>query len=178
VLALDTAVNFCYAGPFTVGFAALTRTVLHGGSTTLGLLNAAMAGGAILGSLVGGGLGGRPPVGLMIAGLAGWLALGMGLLGVLGNVTAATTTVLMMGFGIGFQGVFGLSWIQRNIPQEVLSRVISVDMVFGYAAAPISLIVCGALADLSITAMFAVMAVVLGATALAALASNAVRDMR
>jgi MFS family permease len=178
ILALDTAINFCYAGPFTVGFATLARAALHGGSTTLGLLNGALAGGAMLGTLAGGLMGGRPRVGLLVAALAGWLAVGMGLLGVLDNPAAAVGTVLMMGFAIGFQGVFGLSWIQRNIPQSVLSRVISVDMVLGYGAAPVSLIACGALAQVSTAAMFAGVAVVLAVTALGVLSSRAVREMR
>ncbi|MEV7776978.1 MFS transporter [Kitasatospora sp. NPDC088351] len=178
VLAVDTAVNFCYAGPFTVGFATLAKEALHGGSTTLGLLNGALAGGAMLGTLVGGTVGGRPRVGLLIAALVGWLAVGMGLLGALDSLPAAVATVLAMGFGIGFQGVFGLSWIQRTIPQEVLSRVISVDMVLGYAAAPLSLIVCGALAQIGTGAMFTGVALVLTLTGLAVLASRRVREMR
>lgn len=178
VLALDTAVNFCYAGPFTVGFATLARAVAHGGATTLGLLNGALAGGAMLGTLVGGLVGGRPRVGLLVAALAGWLAVGMGLLGVVGGAPAAVATVLAMGFGIGFQGVFGISWIQRNIPQEVLSRVISVDMVLGYAAAPVSLVVCGALAQVGTAAMFGGTALILALTAVGVLSSRAVREMR
>ena len=178
VLALDTAVNFCYAGPFTVGFATLARAAVHGGPTTLGLLNGALAGGAMLGTLVGGLVGGRPRVGLLVAALAGWLAVGMGLLGVVGNAPAAVATVLAMGFGIGFQGVFGISWIQRNIPQDVLSRVISVDMVLGYAAAPVSLVACGALAQVGTAAMFGGTALILALTAAAVLCSRAVREMR
>ena len=178
VLALDTAVNFCYAGPFTVGFATLARAEVHGGATTLGLLNGALAGGAMLGTLVGGLVGGRPRVGLLVAALAGWLAVGMGLLGVVGGAPAAVATVLAMGFGIGFQGVFGISWIQRNIPQEVLSRVISVDMVLGYAAAPVSLVACGALAQVGTAAMFGGTALILALTAVAVLCSRAVRGMR
>ncbi|GAA4840120.1 MFS transporter [Kitasatospora terrestris] len=178
VVLLDTAVNFCYAGPFTVGFATLANSALHGGSTTLGLLNGALAGGAMLGTLVGGLLGGRPRVGLLVAALAGWLAVGMGTLGLLANTPAAVLTVLAMGFGIGFQGVFGLSWIQRNIPKDILSRVISVDMVLGYAAAPLSLITCGALAKVSTAAMFTFTAAVLAVTALVVLSSRPVREMR
>ena len=178
VLAVDTAVNFCYAGPFTVGFAALARSALHGGSATFGLLNGALAGGAMLGTLAGGTVGGRPRVGLLLAALAGWLAIGMGLLGLFHNTPAAVGTVLIMGFGIGFEGVFGLSWIHGNIPQSVLSRVISVDLVLGYAAAPASLILCGALAQVSTAAMFAVVALVLMLTALSVLASRPVREMQ
>ncbi|MER7915888.1 MULTISPECIES: MFS transporter [unclassified Streptomyces] len=178
VVVLDTAVNFCYAGPFTVGFATLAEQVLRGGSATLGVLNGSLAGGAMLGTLAGGAMGGRPRVGLLVAALAGWLGAGMAVLGLVHSTPAIVVTVLAMGFAIGFQGVFGLSWIQRNIPQEVLSRVISVDMVLGYAAAPLSLIVCGALARTSTLALFGVVAAVLALTGLAVLGSRAVREMR
>ncbi|MFJ4919552.1 MFS transporter [Streptomyces sp. NPDC088725] len=178
MLAVDTAVTFCYAGPFTVGFATLARSGLHGGSVALGLLNGALAGGAMLGTLAGGTVGGRPRVGLLIAALAGWLALGMGLLGLFTTTAAAVGTVLLMGFAIGFQGVFGLSWIQRTIHGSVLSRVISLDMVLGYAVAPVSLIVCGALAQVSTGVMFAGVALVLTVTALGVLSSGTVRAMR
>ncbi|MFE9686220.1 MFS transporter [Streptomyces sp. NPDC006285] len=178
IVALDTAVNFCYAGPFTVGFATLADQVLRGGPATLGVLNGSLAGGAILGTLAGGALGGRPRVGLLVAALAGWLGAGMAVLGLVHSTAAVVATVLAMGFAIGFQGVFGLSWIQRNIPQDVLSRVVSVDMVLGYAAAPLSLIVCGALARIDTFTLFAVVAAILAGTGLAVLGSRAVREMR
>lgn len=60
----------------------------------------------------------------------------------------------------------------------MLSRVISVDMVLGYAAAPVSLVACGALAQVSTAAMFGGTALVLAVTALAVLCSRAVREMR
>lgn len=178
VLVLDTAVNFCYAGPFTVGFAELARTGLAGGATTLGLLNGALAGGAILGTLAGGAVGGRPKVGLLIAALGGWLAVGMSVLGLLASPAVAVGTVLVMGFGIGFQGVFGLSWIQRNIDGSVLSRVIAVDMVLGYAVAPVSLVLCGALAEVHTGLVFGGTSVILAVTALSVLCSRSVRAMR
>jgi len=178
MLVVDTAITFCYAGPFTVGFANLAKFELNGGSTTLGLLGGALAGGAMLGGLAGGVVGGRPRVGLLIAGLAGWLAVGMSVLGVLHNTVAAIVTVLAMGFAIGFQGVFGLSWLQRNIHGSVLSRVVSVDMVLGYAIAPISLVLCGALAEAHTEIMFGGTALILAATVLGVLSSKSVREMR
>ncbi|WP_030294139.1 MFS transporter [Streptomyces katrae] len=178
ILAVDAAVTFCQAGPFTVGFASLAKVDLHGGSTTLGLLNGALAGGAMLGTLVGGAVSGRPRIGLLIAALAGWLAIGTGLLGLIGSTAGALATVLAMGFGMGFQGVFGLSWIQRTIDGSVLSRVISVDMVIGYAVAPLSLIVCGAMAQSGTGPMFALSAAVLAVTAIGILGSRTVREMR
>ncbi|MCK1795235.1 MFS transporter [Streptomyces sp. XM4193] len=178
IVALDTAINFCYSGPFVVGFATLANEVLSGGSATLGLLNGALAGGALLGALAGGAVGGRLRVGLLVAALAGWLAMGMTVLGLVESTVAVLAVVLTMGFGIGFQGVYGISWIQRNIPQNVLSRVISVDMVLGYAVAPVSLIVCGALAGSSPTLLFSFVGVMLLMTGLAVLCSRSVREMR
>ena len=178
VIVVDMAVTFCYAGPFTVGFANLARNEVEGGSATMGLLNGALAAGAMLGTLVGGAVGTRPRVGLLVAALAGWLAVGMAALGTVDQAAVAVGTVLAMGFGIGFQGVFGVSWIQRNIKGSVLSRVISVDMVLGYAVAPLSLVVSGALAERNTAVMFGGTAVILAVTALGVLSSKPVREMR
>lgn len=178
MLVFDTVITFCYAGPFTVGFAELAKFRLQGGSTTLGLLEAALAVGAMLGALVGGAVGGQPRVGLLVAVLAAWLAVGMAGLGVVQNTAGAVTVVFAIGFAIGYQGVFGLSWIQRNIDAAILSRVLSVDMVLGYAAAPISLVVCGALAQARSSLMFGGTAAILAVTALGVLSSKAVRQMK
>lgn len=178
MLVVDTAISFCYAGPFAVGFADLAKFRLVGGSTSLGLLDGALAGGAMLGALAGGLMGGRPRLGLLVAALAGWLAVGMAILGFAHNVIFAVAVVLTMGFAIGFEGVFGISWIQRNIHGSVLSRVISVDMVLGYAVAPVSLVLCGSLAQTRTELMFGGTAAILAITALGVLNSKPVRAMR
>lgn len=178
MVAADMAVTFCYAGAFTVGFATLAKTQLDGGATTLGILSGALAGGAMLGGLAGGTVSIRPRVGLMVAALTSWLAIGMLVLGLLPGTVAAVATVLAMGFGIGFEGVFTLSWVQRNVDESMLSRVISFDMVLGYAVAPISLVLCGALADVRPDLMFIGAAVILGATTVGLLSSRPVREMR
>lgn len=178
ILAVDTAVTFCYAGPFTVGFATLATVSLQGGPAALGVLTGALAGGAVLGALLGGVVGGRPRLGLLVAGLAAWLAGGMLLLSGVTDLVAAVAVVAAMGTAIGFQGVFGISWIQRSIDSAVLSRVIAVDMVLGYAVAPVSLIACGALAESDPALLFAGAAAVLAVTALGVLTSSSVRAMR
>ncbi len=178
MLAVDTAVTFCYAGPFTVGFAALAKFQLSGGAAALGALDGGLAGGAMLGALVGGLIGKKLRVGLLVAGLAAWLSVSMIVLGIMHNVVAAVGVVAAMGFAIGFQSVFGLSWIQRNVHGSVLSRVISIDMVFGYIAAPISLVLCGALAQAHLEEMCGGVALILAITALGILSSKPVREMK
>lgn len=178
MLVVDTAISFCYAGPFAVGFAELAKFRLIGGSTALGLLNGALAGGAMLGALAGGVMGGRPRLGVLVAALAGWLAVCMAILGFTHNVIVALAVVLTMGFAIGFEGVFGISWIQRNIHGSMLSRVISVDMVLGYSIAPLSLVLCGSLAQTHPELMFGGTAAILAVTALGVLNSKPARAMR
>ncbi|HET9895696.1 MAG TPA: MFS transporter [Streptosporangiaceae bacterium] len=178
MLVVDTAVTFCYAGPFNVGFADLAKFHLSGGAAALGLLSGSLAGGALLGALAGGLVGRQLRVGLLVAALAGWLAVGMTMLGIMHNVAAAVGIVLAMGFAIGFQGVFGISWVQRNIHGSVLSRVISIDMLFGYIAAPVSLVLCGAFAQTRLEEMFGGIALILAITALGILSSKPVREMK
>lgn len=177
VLAVDAAVTFCYAGPFTVGFASLARFRLGGGAADLGLLNGALAAGAIAGSLLGGASPRRPRVGPLIAGLTAWLAAGMVALGMATGTPAAACAVALMGAGIGFQGVFGLSWIQRSITPDVLGRVIAVDMVAGYVVAPLSLVLCGAFAQPNPAAVFLGTAGLLALTTAGVLGSARVRAM-
>lgn len=177
IVLVDAAVTFCYAGPFTVGFASLARFRLDGSATALGLLNGALAAGAIAGALLSGTRQRRlPRVGLLIAALTAWLAIGMIALGLTTSVAASVVIVALMGAGIGFQGVFGLSWIQRNIAADVLGRVIAFDMVAGYVLAPASLVACGALARPE--PMFVGTAALLLLTTAGILCSKQVVDMR
>lgn len=178
MLVVDTAVTFCYAGPFTVGFADLAKFQLSGGAASLGLLDGGLTGGAMLGALAGGLVGKQLRVGLLVAGLAAWLAVGMTVLGIMHNVVAAVGIVVAMGFAIGFQSVFGISWIQRNVHGSVLSRVISIDMLFGYMAAPVSLVLCGAFAQARLEEMYGGIALILAITALGVLSSQPVREMK
>ena len=55
---------------------------------------------------------------------------------------------------------------------------LSLDMVLGYAVAPISLVLCGALAQVHTALMFGGTAVILAVTAVGVLASPRVRASR
>ncbi|HEY1487417.1 MAG TPA: MFS transporter [Micromonosporaceae bacterium] len=177
VLAIDAAVNFSFAGPLTVGLASLVRNRFAQNASAFGALDGAIALGGLIGALIGGSVHVRPRVGLLIAALAGWLACGMALLGVAGNLGVGVIVAFAMGCGTGFQAVFGLSWVQRTIDRDVLGRVMSVDMVAGYALGPISLIVTGALAGGHLELLYIGTAALLALTAVGVLSSRTVRSM-
>jgi hypothetical protein len=73
--------------------------------------------------------------------------------------------------------VFGVSWIQRAIDPKVLGRVMSVDMVAGYAMGPISLIITGALGQHHLELLYLGTAALLAMTAVAVVSSSTVRSM-
>jgi MFS family permease len=177
VLAIDAAVTFSYAGPLTVGLVSLVHNRFAQSASAFGALDAALALGGLIGALVGGSVRVRPRIGLLIAALAAWLACGMALLGLASNLALGVTIALAMGCGTGFQAVFGLSWVQRAIDRDVLGRVLSVDMVAGYAVGPISLVVAGGLAGAHLEALYLGTAALLALTALGILSSRTVRTM-
>jgi MFS family permease len=177
ILAIDAAVTFSYAGPLTVGLASLVRYRFAQNASAFGALDAALALGGLAGALVGGSVHVRPRIGLLIAALAGWLACGMALLGLASNLAFGVAVAFAMGCGTGFQAVFGLSWVQRAIDREVLGRVLSVDMVAGYAVGPISLVVAGGLAGGHLRALYLGTAALLVLTAIGVLSSRTVRTM-
>jgi MFS family permease len=177
MLVIDAAVTFCFSGPFTVGFASLAKFRLADDAIALGALEGSMTAGTILGALIAIAIHRHIKLGVMIAALAGWLAIGMLLMAVTDNLPGLIVVALGMGLGIGYQGVFGASWVQREIPQAVLGRVIAVDMVAGYAVAPVSLILAGVLGEKSAELIFVVTAVLLAIVGLGTMLSRSVRGM-
>jgi MFS family permease len=177
VLAIDAAITFSYAGPLTVGLASLVRYRFGQSAAAFGSLDAALALGGLAGALTGGTVRVRPRIGLLIAALAGWMACGMIVLGLVPDLWLGLATGFAMGAGVGFQGVFGLSWVQRAIDPQVLGRVLSVDMVAGYALAPVSLVLTGALARGHLEVLYLGTAGLLFLTAAGILASRTVRLM-
>ena len=177
ILAIDAAVTFAYAGPLSVGLASLVRFRFEQNAAAFGILDAALALGGLAGAVAGGATRLRPANGLLIAGLAAWLACGTAALGVAPELAAAATIAFLMGSAIGFQAVFGVSWVQRTIDREILGRVMSVDMVAGYALTPVSLVVTGALARNHLELLYFGTALLLAATAVGVLSSTTVRTM-
>jgi Transmembrane secretion effector len=177
MLAIDAAISFCFAGPLSVGLASLARFRFQGGAAGLGLMFGALAVGSVVGALLAGLMRRRPRIGLLIAGLAAWLAVCMAGLGFVPNPLIAAVDTFAMGAAIGFEGVFGISWIQRAIPGDLLGRIISVDMAAGFSMGTVSYLFAGAMAQVYPTALFGMIAAVLTLTCVLMLSSRRVRQM-
>lgn len=154
LLLIIAVVNFSFAGPFTVGVAALADTRFAGGAMAFGVMLSAWGGGAVLGAVLAGSIQNMHRRGLiMIADLMVMGAL-LGVLGVAPTVLVAAGAMVVMGFGGGFINVIMLAWLQRRADDAMLGRVMSLVMFASIGLAPLSYAIAGAAASFDVMWMF------------------------
>ncbi|MGW2957525.1 MFS transporter [Streptomyces sp. NPDC001220] len=156
----------------------LAASAHFGGARAWSLVVAAQA----LGAVAGAGIAGRTRVGRPI--LAAVLftlpvALPPVLLGVGAPLWVVAVGAFAAGVSLDFFGVLWSTTIQREVPEEALSRVSSYDWFGSLTLAPLGLALAGPAADAFGTdRMLEVCAVLIVAATLAALLSPAVRSLR
>jgi MFS family permease len=152
LMLLITILNFCIAGPVSIGLAYLTKT-RFGSPAVYGIVISAVAAGSLLGALLAGVWKIRRR-GVMI--LLVSLALGICLasIGLLGKVWSIASVLLIMGAAAGMVNIHIGAWIMQRIDVAVRGRVASVLMLASFGITPISLAVAGFLVAWSVKLMF------------------------
>jgi MFS family permease len=159
LMALVGVINFCLAGPMSVGLAYLTK-LKFGSPAAYGMLISSMAAGGLAGSLLA-GLWKPRRRGVLILCVASVLAICLGSIGLLHGLWAISAVLVLMGVSAGLTNIQIISWIQKRVDQAVRGRVMSVVMFLSLGLMPISLALAGVLAQWSIQGLF-----LSGATAL------------
>jgi MFS family permease len=174
LIVLVTAMTFAISGPESVGYAALAR-IRWGGPLALGLTLGAFGAGSLAGSLLAGMLPpGRVPRRLVGVGVV--LSAGLASIAFAPNLLVAMTVTAGMGVAGGFINVLGSSWLMRRTEPAMMGRIVSLMIVTGVGAAPLSLAAAGALAQVDVTLLFLVASALMLAAALGALTSRTVRE--
>jgi len=156
VLLLTAALTLFVAGPLNVGLPALGE-LRFSSATAIGVLFAAYGAGSIAGSLLPGVLGDRiRRTGIWLVLLGAAFGGSVLLLAFAGTPLWAALAVVPMGAAGAAFNVVALSVIQAETDPAYMGRVMSWYSVSGYGVNPLSNVMTGALADLSIGAMFAV----------------------
>jgi MFS family permease len=152
LMLLALVLNFCIAGPISIGLAYLTKTTF-GSPAVYGIVISAVAGGCLLGALLAGVWKIRRR-GAMI--LLASLALGvcLGSIGLLGKVWSIAGVLLVMGVAAGMINIHIGAWIMQRIDVAVRGRVASVLMLASFGITPVSLAVAGFLVAWSLKLMF------------------------
>jgi MFS family permease len=152
LMLLATSLNFCIAGPISIGLAYLTKTKF-GSPAVYGIVISAVAAGALLGALTAGVWKIRKR-GLMIILVSVLLGFCLASIGLLGRVWSIAGVLLVMGAAAGMVNVHIGAWVMQRIDAAVRGRVASVLMLAAYGVTPISLAVAGFLVAWSLKFMF------------------------
>jgi len=152
-----TFINLSYGGQIGVMTPLFVRDTLHAGAATFGAVTGAFGLGRIVGGFVLPQLHiARPGVAMYvfeaIAGLATVV------IGVVVWLPATFAGMALMGLALSSSDTLFETLIQRNVPQELLGRVTSVNLLVGSLFVPLSPLLAAALVDLTGPAMTFVVA--------------------
>lgn len=148
------AVEFAFAGPLTVGLAALANSRFAGGPRTFGIMLSTLGGGFLLGTIAANlfrrsRIGATTYIGsVMLGGL-------LILLGIAPNILWACVLLALIAAIGGFLQVLNAVWFQTRPDPKMLGRVMSVVMLLGFGLTPLSYVIAGALLKISAPLMFA-----------------------
>ncbi|MFI5104379.1 MAG: MFS transporter, partial [Terriglobales bacterium] len=152
LMLLATIMNFCIAGPVSIGLAYLTKT-RFGSPAVYGIVISAVAAGSLLGALLAGVWKIRRR-GVMILLASAVLGLCLGSIGLMGKVWSIASVLLLMGATAGMVNVHIGAWAMQRIDAAVRGRVASVLMLASIGIMPISLAVAGFLVAWNLKFMF------------------------
>ena len=146
-------IEFSFAGPLTVGLAALANSRFAGGSKAFGIMLSTLGGGFLLGTISANWFK-RLRIGF--ATFVGGFALGsfLILLGLAPNIYWACLILAMTATIGGCLQVLNAVWFQTRADPQMLGRVMSVVMLCGFGLTPLSYVIAGALLKISAAMMF------------------------
>ncbi len=166
ILTITFVANLTSGGTFEVALPALAHGPLHAGATGYGVLVAAFAGGALVGTLVAGQSPRfRRPA---LVGSAGFILQGAFLAAVPYLGGTALAAVMLAGTGLlnGFSNVLTLTAFQRWARPEMLGRLMGILMVGSLGVFPVSVLAGGLVVHAYGPAVFFPASAVLGAATL------------
>jgi MFS family permease len=152
LMLLATIMNFCIAGPVSIGLAYLTNT-RFGSPAAYGVVISAVAAGSLLGALLA-GVWKMHRRGVMILLASAVLGLCLGSIGVMGRVWTIASVLLVMGATAGMVNIHIGAWAMQRIDAAVRGRVASVLMLASFGITPISLAIAGFLVAWNLKFMF------------------------
>jgi MFS family permease len=170
LIIIVSAVEFAFAGPFTVGLASLADIKFASGPTAYGAMLSTLGGGLLLGTLMAGAAN-NPQRGIKstIVPLTCLMSVGLALIGLMPNVVWACVLLALMGVIAGYLQILIAAWLQSMSAPQMLGRVMSVAMLCAYGLTPLSYVLTGALTNVGVSFMF----IVTGLLLLVALAACA-----
>ena len=175
LMLLATGMNFCLAGPVTLGLTYVSKMKL-GSPSALGVVFSAIAIGSLAGALLA-GIWKIRRRGVMILVVSVVLAVCLGSIGSLNTLWPLAAVLLIMGLAAGLTNVGISGWIMQRIDPTVRGRVSSVLMLAAVGLTPVSLAVAGLLIAWNLKLTFLLAAGLMLLVTMTAAAQRPVREI-
>jgi MFS family permease len=176
LMLLAMTMNFCFAGPVSIGLTYMAKT-RFGSPAILGTLLSAVAAGSLLGSLLAGVWKIRRRGVLMLL-VAAALAPCLGSIGFMYRVWALAGVLFVIGAMAALMNVHISAWVMQRIDAAVRGRVASVLMLGSFGIMPISFAVAGFLIAWNLKFTFLIAGLAMLLTAAGASLQRPVREIQ
>jgi MFS family permease len=179
VMAISLSANLFIVGPFEVGMPFIAYSRLPEGAAAFGIVMAAFGGGALLGLVIASVLPAPRPsrLGLVVIGTLALAGLGVAALSLVHTTLLAAIVIGGSGAALGVGNLIGITWIQGRIPPDLMGRVMSLLITGSVGLVPVSMVVAGAAAQLSVDGTMLVAGCGMAALCLVSLLSPTVRNL-
>jgi len=154
LMLLAAVLNFCMAGPLSVGLAYLARHRFTS-PTAFGLWVSSVAAGTLVGLLLAGVLKSERR-GVLLCGTSAILGAATACMAVLPGLWPVAALLAVMGAFSGFINVQLQAWFQQRVDRAYLGRVVSVLMLSAFGLMPLSMAAAGVGVEWSISGTFLV----------------------
>jgi hypothetical protein len=156
VLVMMASGSLLFTGALMVGIPVLASTRLSGGASAFGILMSVYAAGSLVGIIAAGVLP-KPDaarlkgllIGLTLINALGWIAM-MGVR----STGLASAAMLLVGLGMGYQGITFFTALQRRVPPHLTGRLMSLVLLFNVGLTPVSQALAGVVVKWSLTGLF------------------------
>jgi MFS family permease len=175
LMLLATMMNFCFAGPVSIGLTYLTKT-RFGSPAILGTLMSAVAVGSLLGALVA-GVWKIHRRGILMLLVAAALSPCLGVIGFINGPWFLGGLLFVVGALAAFMNVHIGAWVMQRIDAAVRGRVASVLMLASVGIMPISFALAGFMIAWNLKFTFLIAGLAMLITAVGASLQKSVREI-
>ncbi|HZV80117.1 MAG TPA: MFS transporter [Candidatus Binatus sp.] len=175
LLLVAAALNFCIAGPVSIGLAWIAKHDF-GSPLAFSVLVIAVAAGGLSGALLS-GLFKPQRRGLLMIATSIIIAILISTLGVVNQLWLLSAVLFVIAGAAGFLNVHIVAWLQQRVDREMLGRTMSVVMFAAVGLQPLSLALAGIAIGWSLRGTFAGAAAIMLLVALLAALHKPVRHI-
>jgi MFS family permease len=179
MILLSLSANLLIVGPFEIGVPVIAYNRLPEGAAAFGILMSAFGGGSLIGLAIGAMLPAPRPSRFAVIVFSALAFAGVGLVALpfVRTTLVAALVIGISGIALGYGNLHGMTWVQSRIRPDLMGRVMSVMILGSIGLVPVSMLIAGALVQVSLDGVLVVGGIGMAILCALALTSPTVRRM-